>query len=85
MLLFTYGISSHNNKISLQSRLPLKYYYQMKSKGILQINATPNNNYLDNKFNPNWIVGRPKTYYLFCDYIHFIAGLNLDVENTSWK
>ncbi|MED4698231.1 Mu transposase C-terminal domain-containing protein [Lysinibacillus capsici] len=52
---------------------------------IYQIDATPSNIYLVNRFNPNWIVGRPTTYFIVDVYTHLITGLYVSLENASWK
>ncbi|MBP2241608.1 hypothetical protein J2Z40_002171 [Cytobacillus eiseniae] len=52
---------------------------------IFQIDATQSNNYLVNRFNPNWIVGRPTTYFIVDVYTHLITGLYVGLENASWK
>ncbi|WP_313894163.1 Mu transposase C-terminal domain-containing protein [Psychrobacillus sp.] len=52
---------------------------------IYQIDATPGNVYLVNRFNPNWIVGRPTTYFIVDVYTHLIVGLYVGLENASWK
>lgn len=52
---------------------------------IYQIDATPSNVYLVNRFNPNWIVGRPTTYFIVDVYTHLITGLYVGLENASWK
>lgn len=52
---------------------------------IYQIDATPSNVYLVNRFNPNWIVGRPTTYFIVDVYTHLITGLYVSLENASWK
>ncbi|WP_282241098.1 Mu transposase C-terminal domain-containing protein [Psychrobacillus sp. NEAU-3TGS] len=50
-----------------------------------QIDATPGNVYLVNRLNPNWIVGRPTTYFIVDVYTHLITGLYVGLENASWK
>ncbi|MEC1698140.1 Mu transposase C-terminal domain-containing protein [Schinkia azotoformans] len=52
---------------------------------IYQIDATPSNIYLVNRFNPNWIVGRPTTYFTVDVNTHLITGLYVGLENASWK
>jgi len=52
---------------------------------IYQIDATPSNVYLVNRFNPNWIVGRPTTYFVVDVYSHLITGLYVGLESASWK
>jgi len=52
---------------------------------IYQIDATPGNVYLVNRFNPNWMVGRPTTYFIVDVYTHLITGLYVGIENASWK
>ncbi|MFJ5772478.1 Mu transposase C-terminal domain-containing protein [Psychrobacillus sp. NPDC093180] len=52
---------------------------------IYQIDATQSNIYLVNRFNPNWIVGRPTTYFIVDVYTHLITGLYIGLENPSWK
>lgn len=50
-----------------------------------QIDATPSDVYLVNRINPNWIVGRPTTYFIVDVYTHLITGLYVGLENASWK
>ncbi|MET3698388.1 Mu transposase-like protein [Bacillus oleivorans] len=52
---------------------------------LYQIDATPSNIYLVNRFNPNWIVGRPTTYFVVDVSTHLITGLYVGLENASWK
>jgi Mu transposase, C-terminal len=52
---------------------------------IFQIDATPSNVYLVSRFNSNWIVGRPTTYFIVDVYTHLITGLYVGLENASWK
>ncbi|WNF23159.1 Mu transposase C-terminal domain-containing protein [Mesobacillus jeotgali] len=52
---------------------------------IFQIDATPSNAYLVSRFNPNWIVGRPTTYFIVDVNTHLITGLYVGLENASWK
>ncbi|MDI7743464.1 DDE-type integrase/transposase/recombinase [Lysinibacillus fusiformis] len=52
---------------------------------IFQIDATPADIYLVNRFNPNWIVGRPTVYFIVDVYTHLITGLYVSLENASWK
>jgi Mu transposase, C-terminal len=52
---------------------------------IYQIDATLSNVYLVSRFNPNWIVGRPTTYFIVDVFTRLITGFYVGLENASWK
>lgn len=81
-----YATRVGSRRVKLKHR-EIEGRYDKKSFGpgsIYQIDATIGNVYLVNRYNRNWVIGRPVIYFVIDIFSRLIAGVYIGLEGPSW-
>ncbi|SEO90529.1 Integrase core domain-containing protein [Amphibacillus marinus] len=59
-------------------------YDSLGPGSLYQIDATPADIFLLNRFNKNWLVGKPTLYFVIDVFSRMITGFYISLNNASW-